>query len=272
MNFYTTALSIAGSDPSGGAGIQADIKTMSALGVYAMTAITAITIQNTVGVRGVEGVSPEAVSGQIDAVFDDIRPDAIKIGMLFSAATTRVVADRLRAHNATNIVLDPVMVATSGDKLITDEAIDTIVKFLIPAATLITPNAGEARLLTGTSDITSQIARLRELGAKNILLKGGDREMESDMSVDYLSLENTDSPIILESRRICTVNTHGTGCTLSSAIASFLARGFNLPESVSNAKRYITEALHSGADVTIGRGHGPVNHLFSPIPSIITSK
>ncbi len=272
MNLYTTALSIAGSDPSGGAGIQADIKTMSALGVYAMTAITAITVQNTVGVRDVAGVAPEIVGGQIDAVFDDIRPDAVKIGMLFSADTVRVVADRLVARAASNVVLDPVMVATSGDKLITDEAIDMIVKRLIPVATLITPNANEARLLTGTSDITLQIAALRSLGAKNILLKGGDRDIDSDMSVDYLAVENSDTPVLLESRRVDTTNTHGTGCTLSSAIASFLARGFDLTESVSNAKYYITEALRHGAGITIGHGHGPVNHLFSPTPAIINSK
>lgn len=272
MNLYTTALSIAGSDPSGGAGIQADIKTMSALGVYAMTAITAITVQNTVGVRDVAGVAPEIVGGQIDAVFDDIRPDAVKIGMLFSADTVRVVADRLVARAASNVVLDPVMVATSGDKLITDEAIDMIVKRLIPVATLITPNANEARLLTGTSDIALQIAALRSLGAKNILLKGGDRDIDSDMSVDYLAVENSDTPVLLESRRVDTTNTHGTGCTLSSAIASFLARGFDLTESVSNAKYYITEALRHGAGITIGHGHGPVNHLFSPTPAIINSK
>lgn len=272
MKSYITALTIAGSDPSGGAGIQADIKTMSALGVYAMSAITAIAVENTVGVRAVAGIDPEIVASQVDAVFDDIRPDAVKIGMLFSAETVNLVADRLSAHCASNIVLDPVMIATSGDKLITDDAIDMIVKRIIPIATLITPNVNEAKALTGTSDISLQIASLRSIGAKNILLKGGDRDCSDDMAVDYLVLDGCDTPILFESKRVDTKNTHGTGCTLSSAITSFLARGYNLTDSVSKAKLYVTEALRAGAEVTTGTGHGPVNHLFNPQPSIIINK
>ncbi len=272
MKSYIKALTIAGSDPSGGAGIQADIKTMSALGVYAMSAITAIAVENTVGVRAVAGIDPEIVAAQVDVVFDDIRPDAVKIGMLFSAETVSLVADRLSAHCASNIVLDPVMIATSGDKLITDDSIDMIVKRIIPIVTLITPNVNEAKALTGTSDISLQIASLRSIGAKNILLKGGDRDSSGGMAVDYLALEGCDTPILFESKRVDTKNTHGTGCTLSSAIASFLARGYNLTDSISKAKLYVTEALRAAAEVTTGSGHGPVNHLFNPQPSIIINK
>lgn len=272
MKSYVTALSIAGSDPSGGAGIQADIKTMSALGVYAMTAITAVTVQNTVGVRSVDGIDPATVSAQIDAVFDDIRPDAVKLGMLFSAGTVASVADALVRHNARHIVLDPVMVATSGDRLISDEAIGLIAERLIPMAAIITPNANEAEVLTGTTDICRQIEALRALGAVNILLKGGDKDCEPGVSVDYLSIEGSDTVTRLESPRVATANTHGTGCTLSSAIASYLAKGFSVADSVRKAKLYITEALVNGADVTTGHGHGPVNHLFAPIPLEIINK
>ena len=272
MKVYPTALSIAGSDPSGGAGIQADIKTMSALGVYAMTAITALTVQNTTGVRAVAGVDPVVVAGQVNAVFDDIYPDAVKIGMLFSSDTVNVVADILAGRHAANIVLDPVMVATSGDRLIDDNAINLIVGRLIPLATLITPNVREAEVLTGTSDIELQIESLRGMGARNILLKGGDRDNDSGFSTDFLSVEGCDSPVILESKRVATTNTHGTGCTLSSAIASFMARGYDITQSVSKAKMYVTEALRAGADINIGNGHGPVNHLFSPVPLEIITK
>lgn len=272
MKFYPTALSIAGSDPSGGAGIQADIKTMSALGVYAMTAITALTVQNTTGVRDVAGVNPEIVAAQINAVLDDIYPGAVKIGMLFSAGTAGAVADILTGRSVTNIVLDPVMVSTSGDRLMDDSAIEVIVKRLIPAATLITPNVREAEVLTGTTDIMQQIAALRSMGAKNILLKGGDRNDGSGYSIDRLVIEGSDNPVILESKRVMTANTHGTGCTLSSAIASFLARGYDIMQSVTQAKRYVTEAIRSGADISVGHGHGPVNHLFSPVPLEIITK
>ncbi len=266
MKRYVTALSIAGSDPSGGAGIQADIKTMSALGVYAMTAITAVTVQNTIGVRSVTGIDPATVRGQIDAVFDDIRPDAVKIGMLFTAENVEATALALSHHKAVNIVLDPVMVATSGHKLISDRAINLIIERLIPIATLITPNANEAIELTGASDTGLQIERLRALGARNILLKGGDKTQESTLASDYLSLEGSTHITRLASPRSTTANTHGTGCTLSSATASFLAKGMSLSDSVTAAKRYITEAITAGAEVAIGHGHGPVNHFHSPHP------
>lgn len=273
MKRYVTALTIAGSDPSGGAGVQADIKTMSALGVYAMSAITAITIQNSLGVRGVEAASPDAVGGQIEAVFDDIPPMAVKIGMLFSESIARVTADTLIKYNARNIVLDPVMVATSGDKLISDKAVETITRRLFPISTLITPNVNEAKALTGVSGIMSQCESLRSMGARNILLKGGDDENSVDTSTDFLFPEGSLDPIPLHSPRIATVNTHGTGCTLSSAIASFLALGFHLEDAVKKAKEYISLAISHGADVRTGGGHGPVNHLFSPAPlEIIITK
>ncbi len=266
MSTYRTALSIAGSDCSGGAGIQADIKTMSALGVYAMTAITAITVQNTCGVTAVQGIDPSIVYGQINAVFSDIRPMAVKTGMLFSADIVNAVADALIENRAENIVLDPVMVATSGDKLLSDDAIDTIIRRLIPLSTVITPNVNEAAVLTGTDDPALQSSRLHEMGARAILLKGGDRKDETEISVDLLSLAPGQKLIPIESRRVDTVNTHGTGCTLSSAITSFLAKGYHVHDSIVKAKNYIYESLKSGARIKTGAGHGPVNHLYAPAP------
>lgn len=264
MKTYRTALSIAGSDCSGGAGIQADIKTMSAFGVYAMTAITAITVQNTLGVTDVQGIRPDIVAGQIDAVYRDIRPDAVKIGMLFSPDIVAAVADALERNKARNIVLDPVMIATSGDPLIDDEAIELIKRRLLPMSRIITPNVNEARALSGTDDTALQIKALRALGAHDILLKGGDNSSDSGTSTDYLSLEGSDNIMRLSNERVNTANTHGTGCTLSSAIVSCLALGMSMRDSVIAAKEYISAALRNGADVTIGHGHGPVNHLFEP--------
>ena len=265
MRRYVTALTIAGSDSSGGAGIQADIKTMSAIGVYASTAITAVTVQNTLGVRNVQGINPDVVAGQIDAVFDDIRPDAVKIGMLFGSAIVKAVAVSLSRNQAQNIVLDPVMVSTSGSKLINDEAIRMIKELLIPQSAIVTPNVAEAYQLTGTTDQQEQIEYLHGLGAKAVLLKGGDAlGGNPTKSIDVLSTGLNSQPIILESDRIATNNTHGTGCTLSSAIASYLALGFPVEQSVAKAKDYIDHALLAGSDVNTGHGHGPVNHLFNP--------
>lgn len=268
MRRYITALSIAGSDSSGGAGIQADIKTMSAIGVYGMTAITAITVQNTIGVTAVQGINPDIVAGQIDAVYGDIRPNAVKIGMLFSAETVEAVADALIRNNARNIVLDPVMVSTSGSKLMDDEAIDTVKSRLLPLSTLVTPNVEEAKVLTGTDNSEEQIRALREFGATAILLKGGDSTNPSQ-SVDILSASPASTTVLLASDRVHTVNTHGTGCTLSSAIASYLALGYPLEKSVLKGKSYIDQALKSGADISTGHGHGPVNHMFAPVPYTI---
>lgn len=263
MKRYYTALTIAGSDSSGGAGIQADIKTMSALGVYGMSAITAITAQNTTGVSAIQGIAPKVVAAQVDMVCADIPPMATKTGMLYSAEIITEVADALARNNVRNLIIDPVMVATSGAQLIDDTAIDTLVNKLFPMATLITPNTAEALRFTDTEDVTLQAKRLRDMGVKNILLKGGDSE-RTDMKIDYLSLEGNDKLIELKSDAIDTNNSHGTGCTLSAAITSYLALGKDLEASVRYAKRYITQALFAGKNVVCGKGHGPVNHFFHP--------
>lgn len=263
MKQYIPVLSIAGSDSSGGAGIQADIKTISAIGCYAMTAITSLTAQNTTGVTMIEGVSPEMVKAQIEAVWADIPPLAVKTGMLFNKAIVSEVATAFKRHSVSNLVIDPVMVSTSGSLLLERDAIESVKKELFPLATLITPNKSEAEELTGTADPLKQIERFREMGCRNILLKGGDDE-RTDMKIDILSLEGEEDPITLRADAVNTPNTHGTGCTLSSAIASYLATGFDLEEAVTRAKIYITRAINAGARVKTGHGHGPVNHLFGP--------
>lgn len=264
MKSYIPVLTVAGSDSSGGAGIQADLKTMSALGVYGMSAITAITAQNTTGVSAIEGISPKIVAAQIDMVYADIPPVAVKTGMLYSAEIITAIADAFARNNASNIIIDPVMVATSGALLIDKNAISTLVNKLFPMATLITPNCAEARELTGSDDVEIQARRLHKMGARNILLKGGDSS-RSDKKIDYLSLEGNNDLIKLSSDTINTRNSHGTGCTLSSAIASYIALGNDLTTSVKKAKQYITYALFSGKNVNIGKGNGPVNHFFAPM-------
>ncbi|MBD5324122.1 MAG: bifunctional hydroxymethylpyrimidine kinase/phosphomethylpyrimidine kinase [Bacteroides sp.] len=262
MRHYHTVLSIAGSDCSGGAGIQADIKTISALGCYAMTAITAITAQNTTGVGGVEPISPEMVEAQIEAVFADIRPMAVKTGMLYDASCVKVVAKALARHKAGNIVVDPVMVSTSGAPLIEPEAIEAIKSQLFPIAALITPNRNEAIWLTGETDPERQADVLHAMGCRNVLLKGGDSD-RTDVKIDYLSIVGTGlTP--LHADAVDTRNSHGTGCTLSSAIASYLALGHSIDDAVARGKLYVTRALQAGAFVSCGKGHGPVNHFFSP--------
>lgn len=264
MLTYYPVLSIAGSDCSGGAGIQADIKTISSTGCYAMAAITAITAQNTTGVESVEGVTPSMVEAQLRMVFDDIPPMAVKTGMLYSADIVNTVADTLERYKARNIVVDPVMIATSGARLIAEDASDALCRRLLPLATVVTPNRQEAVALSGgATDPDDQIARLRELGCTNILLKGGD-DPDSPFSTDLLVTDGSTDIIELKADRVRTENTHGTGCTLSSAIASFLALGFPVTDAVKAAKSYITRALISGRTITAGHGHGPVNHLFAP--------
>ncbi len=260
---YIPVLTIAGSDSSGGAGIQADIKTMSSLGCYGMSVITAITAQNTTGVSSIQGVNADVVSAQIDMVYNDITPLAVKTGMLFSSEIVIAVTDTLRRHRANNLVIDPVMVSTSGVNLISDDAIEKVVKLLFPISSIITPNRAEALTLTGTDDVTLQAQRLHQLGANAVLLKGGDYD-NGDFKIDYLSLRDVVKPIIFKSKTVDTVNTHGTGCTLSSAIASYLAIGYDLVHSVRLAKKYITLALDAGKSNKIGNGHGPVNHFFNP--------
>lgn len=263
MKRYVPVLTIAGSDCSGGAGIQADIKTMSALGCYAMSTITALTAQNTCGVTAIEGVTPAMVVAQIDAVFADIPPLAVKTGMLYDRDIVASVSESMRRHRVSNLIVDPVMMSTSGSKLIADNAIEALKELLFPQALIITPNKSEARYLSGSDDMSVQIDRLSQIGARYVLLKGGD-DPRTDKKVDYLvdCRSGVVSPI--EGVAVATSNTHGTGCTLSSAIASYVALGADLPVAVASAKQYIQGALTAGADVAIGTGHGPVNHFFNP--------
>lgn len=263
MKRYIPILTVAGSDSSGGAGIQADIKTISAIGCYAMSAITAITAQNTTGVRSIQGITPQSVTDQIDMVFEDIRPLATKTGMLYDRANVEATANALKHHSVTNLVVDPVMVSTSGSMLIERDAIQSMIRLLFPIATLVTPNRNEARVLTGTDDPAAQARVLHDMGCRNILLKGGDTD-RTDMKIDYLSLEDDDELITLTADSVNTRNTHGTGCTLSAAIATYLALDFDIIDAAMRGKLFITRALQAGSHVSVGHGHGPVNHLFSP--------
>ena len=264
---YARVLSIAGSDSGGGAGIQADLKTFSALGCYGMTAITAITAQNTQGVRAIHGVPPDMLRAQIDAVVEDIGVDAVKIGMLHAPEVVHVVADAIRRHHLPHVVLDPVMVATSGDRLMADETVQVLVRELFPLATVVTPNLDEAALLLGRPipgiEALDDAARaLLALGAPAVLLKGG--HLPGDEVVDVLALPDRTLQH-LRSPRIATHNGHGTGCTLSSAIAAYLALGQALPEAVALARAYILGAIQAGAAVRTGHGHGPLNHGYAPV-------
>lgn len=254
------ALTIAGSDSCGGAGIQADIKTMTMNGVYAMSAITALTAQNTTGVTGIMEVTPEFLKEQIDDVFNDIRPDAVKIGMVSSGELIKTIADRLKAFEAVNIVVDPVMVATSGARLINEEAIDTLKSELLPIATIITPNIPEAEVLSGISictekDMIEAAKLISEKYGCAVLCKGGHNLNDAN-DLLYKSSEYQ----WFNGKRIDNPNTHGTGCTLSSAIAANLAKGFSLSVSVQRAKDYISAALADMLD--LGTGSGPMNHAF----------
>ncbi len=255
-----TALSIAGSDSSGGAGIQADIKTMSAHGIYAMSAITALTAQNTTGVTDILEVTPVFLSAQLDAVFTDIFPDAVKIGMVSSAQLIGVIAQKLRKYEARHIVVDPVMVATSGSRLLREDAVDALTHELLPLAEVVTPNIPEAEILAG---MTIRSAADMEAAAKivseryhcAVLCKGGHDLNDAN---DLLWKDGVGC--WFHGRRIDNPNTHGTGCTLSSAIASNLAKGLELEEAVRQAKEYISRALAAMLD--LGKGRGPMNHLF----------
>lgn len=262
---YTTALSIAGSDPSGGAGIQADLKTFSACGCYGTTAITAVVDENTVGVTGVHPVPEAFVASQIRSVLDDIGADAVKIGMLHSSELIIAVRDALLPYDIANIVLDPVMVATSGDKLLQDEAINTLMTELIPFVRVITPNIPEAEILSGRKiqrqeDLQAVVKELSFGRSVSVYLKAG--HLDEEVLTDLFYNAETDEVTTLPSKRIHTRNTHGTGCTLSSAIAAFLAHGLLLDEAVRNAKTYINNAILKGAEYEIGKGHGPVHHFF----------
>ena len=262
---YHRVLTIAGSDSGGGAGIQADLKTIAANRCYGMSVITALTAQNTLGVTAIHAVPVDFVAAQMDAVLSDIGADAVKIGMLFSPELIRTVADGLRRHGAKNIVLDPVMVAQSGDKLLQDEAVAAIKEHLIPLADLITPNLPEASVLldreiTSEADLSAAATDLAAMGAGNVLIKGG--HLESENSDDCLYLGDEGRLVTLAGERVVTRNNHGTGCTLSSAIAAYLARGEDMETAVRLGKDYITGAIQAGAAYEIGRGNGPVHHFF----------
>ena len=266
MKSYRRVLTIAGSDSGGGAGIQADIKAISAMGCFAASAITAVTVQNTVGVQAVHPMPLDILEGQIDCVLSDIGADAIKIGMLHSAEVVEVVARMLEKYGIKNVVLDPVMVSTSGHRLIEESAIEVITKRLVPLARVITPNIPEAEILSGrkieNEEDFPEVAKMLSFGNKvSVLLKAG--HLTGDDLVDYFYNAENGEVTLLPSKRVYTKNTHGTGCTLSSAFAAALARGEELSTAAASAKKYIEQAIISGAEYTIGHGHGPVNHFWN---------
>lgn len=266
---YARVVTIAGSDSGGGAGIQADLKTIAANGCYGASVITALTAQNTLGVSAIHPVPTDFVVAQMDAVLGDIGADAIKIGMLFSPDLIRAVAQSLKRHGMRTIVLDPVMIAQSGDKLLQDEAIGALKSELIPMATMLTPNLPEAevlldRAITTPTHVGAAAAELATLGAANVLLKGGHFQAEN--SDDCLFLGAEERTVILSVPRIPTRNNHGTGCTLSSAIAAQLALGKEMEDAVRLAKDYITGAIRAGVNQMLGQGHGPVHHFFRFFP------
>lgn len=263
---YPKALTIAGSDSGGGAGIQADLKTFSANGVYGMSAITALTAQNTLGVNDIHAAPPEFLEKQLRAILDDIGADAVKIGMLHSKEVIRTVVNILDEYKPSNVVIDPVMVATSGDKLLQDSAIEVLAGELLPRATLITPNIPEAEILLNRDiqnieDMKSAVAELTKTGSRSALIKAG--VLDDHWLVDIFFDKKRDKIRDFEFSKINTDNTHGTGCTLSSAIAAHLARKEALEVAVANGLGYIHEAISKGADYNTGQGHGPVYHFYN---------
>ena len=265
---YPRVLSIAGSDSGGGAGVQADLKTFAALGCFGMTAITALTAQNTTGVRSIHAVPLQILADQIDAVVEDIGADAVKIGMLHSAPTVRAVAEAIDRHGLRQVVLDPVMVATSGATLIDPPAVASLVRELFPRTALVTPNLDEAALLVdrplhSEPEMEAAARELLAMGANAVLLKGG--HLAGEVVSDLLLARGAD-PLWMRAPRIATANTHGTGCTLSSAIAAHLALGADLPQAVRLAREFVRGALQAGAAVRTGAGSGPLNHGHAPQP------
>ena len=264
-NNVKNVLSIAGSDPSGGAGIQADLKTFAANGVYGMAAITALTVQNTLGVQGIHLVPAKFVSSQIEAIFSDIAVSSAKVGMVGNAEIAEGVGTTLAKYRNLISVVDPVMVAKGGSPLLDKKAIQAVKDNLIPLATIVTPNLPEAAILLGSSiakseeDMVYQGKALLNLGPKSILMKGG--HSEGITSNDLLVTEN--NYVWFKEKRINTKNTHGTGCTLSSSIASFLAKDFSVEESVSKAKKFVTNAIRNSEKLSVGKGHGPTNHFYA---------
>lgn len=263
---YPSVLAIAGSDSGGGAGIQADIKTISALGCFATCAITAITVQNTVGVTGIHSVPAETVRDQIKAVMDDIRPDVIKIGMIHSKELAIIVAETLQQYPAVTVIFDPVMVAASGDILIEDETIAVLKEYLFPLATVVTPNIDEAIILSGlmirnVDEMKAAAHRILQTGCKAVLLKGG--HLKSDAVFD-LYVDQSGKELLSKSDYIPTHNIHGAGCTLSAAIAAYRAIGYTIEDAVQQAHTYIHQAIEQGMDVKTGDGNGPLNHFYNP--------
>lgn len=273
---YPTVLSIAGSDSGGGAGIQADLKTFSSLGVYGATAITAITAQNTQGVHSQFALPTQMVYDQIIAVMEDIHPSVIKIGMLSNVQVATVVADALERYSIP-IILDPVMVSSSGHRLLSAEAQEVLKERLLPMAQLLTPNIPEMEALSDMplltiSDKYNAAKHLLSLGVQSVLLKGGHEEGEVKVDILYQKSPQGIVTCSFSSDTLNTRNIHGTGCTLSSAIAAYMARGLALKEAVSSAKIYITEAIKAGVDVSVGKGYGPVNHLFNPLKMLVNEE
>lgn len=267
MNKYVTCITIAGSDSGGGAGIQADLKTMSAIGVYGMSAITAITAQNTTAVNDIFAISPKIVASQISTVLDDIECNTVKIGMIYLPENAEVIANTLLKYKISNIILDPILISTTQFKLGKDEVVDAIKEKLFPICSLVTPNTDEAYEFTGIKirckdDVCSAAKEFIKMGANAVLIKGG-HNIKSTYAYDYL-LTNTGYEQWYRGRAIETNNLHGTGCSLSSAIASYLAQGYPLPQAIAKAKLYISKAISYGSDTITGKGNGPVNHFFMP--------
>jgi len=264
MNRYKSVLSIAGSDSGGGAGIQADIKSISANGAYAATVITASTAQNTQGVTDIHGLPPSHIKAQLEAVLSDIEFGAVKIGMLYSAEVIELVTTMLKSYDIKNIVLDPVMVATSGRTLLSNEALNSLKAFL-PHTYLITPNIPEAELLIGHKiDLLNMKVSVKEIAEKfsvSVLLKGGHLESRALMT-DMLYIKERAKLVVINNKAVSTKNTHGTGCSLSSAIATYLALGFELEEAVLKSCTYLNKVIEAGKDKVLGYGNGPINHFY----------
>lgn len=268
--YYYRLITIAGSDSSGGAGIQADLKTFSALGCYGMSVITAVTAQNTVGVKSIHPIPIDIIKDQADAILSDIGSDAVKVGMLFSSSVVDIVKKIIIEYDLKNIVFDPVMVSVNGDMLIEKETIQKIVKEMFPIVDLITPNVFEAQIIlniniTQIEEMIDAAKKLIELGCKAVLIKGGRMCKEECYDVFY-SNDSKDA-IIFNRKSINTKNLHGTGCTLSSAIAAYLAIGHKIPQAISLAIDYTYKAINSGSNAILGKGRGPVNHFFNPMPT-----
>ncbi len=276
MKKYPCVLTIAGSDCSGGAGIQADIKSISALGAYAASAITAITVQNTCGVEGIHPIPPQFVGNQIKAVMTDIRPKSVKIGMVNDVEIIRTIAASLKEFNPQHIVFDPVMVSTSGCRLIEKTAIRALIDELIPLAELITPNLSEAEILANhpvktVEDMKKAAKELLRFGCRAVLIKGG--HLEGGEMIDVLQVKQQEEPYLFSAHLVESQNTHGTGCSLSSAIATFLSLGESIEKAVEHGKEFVYKGICAGKDVHIGEGHGPLNHFYSPVPMhILTEK